>query len=293
MRQQQQVASHPAQRHSRHQQQLSDGSADTAAVVKYIGGGGFVPRLRTPHITLPGPLPVPASRCCSSSRMGDTRYELLSIVQHMGSVNGGHYIAHAQNKLSGRWHTFDDATVTEIPLDDACKREGYVLFYGRQRGPSFARAPLPIASPGEPIAAFVSRYWWLRYSYLSVPGPMTNADVLCDHGGVKRVVADRLRDLLVGLTAPQYVALATAYGAAEPPLRDVHACSECKAEAVALSERRAIEKGRILEVDTQRIDNEAGEVWHIISEVWLTRWRAFINNGDTSGEPFVCGHCVF
>jgi len=60
-----------------------------------------------------------------------------------------------------------------------------------QRAPG--PCPLPTALLSEPVYCFVSRQWWSRYCSVAVPGPISCGDVLCDHGAVKRQLADHIR----------------------------------------------------------------------------------------------------
>lgn len=83
------------------------------------------------------------------------------------------------------------------------------------------------------------------------------------------------------LTQRQYDALALHYGAAEAPLKDTSSCSECRIEAALLAERRKREKDGIVAVDTLKLENES-QCWYLMSEWWLARWRAFINNDGHS-----------
>lgn len=54
--------------------------------------------------------------------------------------------------------------------------------------------PLPATTSSEPVFAFVSRQWWSRYCSVPVPGPLSCGDVLCDHGSVKRQLAERIKE---------------------------------------------------------------------------------------------------
>jgi ubiquitin C-terminal hydrolase len=239
----------------------------------------------------PAPLPpclaaavaVPPERHVSAITLGGASYDLASVVQHMGGLGGGHYIAHGRNRVTGAWYTFDDSEVSPIAAEAVQEREAYVMFYVRKHGAgAHAAVPLPPRAPGEPLEVFVSRYWWLRYRLAATPGPVSNADIVCDHGAIKRDLSPQLSSLAVSLTARQYSALAHAYGAAEPPLRDVQPCAECEVEAAALQRRRRRERTRITEVDSTKVP--PGQVWYLMSEWWLARWRAFINNtGGTDG----------
>jgi hypothetical protein len=180
-----------------------------------------------------GPHPVPAGRRTGASTLGEAKYDLVSMVQHMGSLHGGHYISHGRNRQDGRWYTFNDADVSQTDASSVAAREGYLLFYVRRRGPGFAPAVLPPrASKEEDADHYVSMAWWLRYCMLSVPGPLSNADILCDHGSLKMQLGGETENLTIALTRRQYDVLATAYGASDPPLRDLSPCKECIVSAI-------------------------------------------------------------
>jgi len=42
---------------------------------------------------------------------GAAEYDLVGVVNHMGSLNGGHYVADARNRDSGQWNNFNDSHV--------------------------------------------------------------------------------------------------------------------------------------------------------------------------------------
>jgi ubiquitin carboxyl-terminal hydrolase 8 len=61
------------------------------------------------------------------------KYNLYGVVYHMGSLNGGHYIAYTQNPINNKWYKYNDASVHHVP-DDKIERElmdggSYILFY--------------------------------------------------------------------------------------------------------------------------------------------------------------------
>uniref|UniRef100_A0A0N4ZUB1 ubiquitinyl hydrolase 1 n=1 Tax=Parastrongyloides trichosuri TaxID=131310 RepID=A0A0N4ZUB1_PARTI len=60
---------------------------------------------------------------------GDT-YECYAMVNHIGDINNGHYIACA--KIDGTWHVFDDINVEEITVDQIDKTNPYILFYRKE-----------------------------------------------------------------------------------------------------------------------------------------------------------------
>ena len=63
-------------------------------------------------------------------------YDLYGIVQHLGSYNGGHYIAFTKNMLNNNWYRYDDDKVIKINNDDIEKYimtpNTYMLFYAKK-----------------------------------------------------------------------------------------------------------------------------------------------------------------
>lgn len=222
-------------------------------------------------------IPVPTSACVEAHTLGNTNYDCVAVVQHIGGINGGHYITHARNRITNKWYTYDDSIVSAIDEAYVRSREAYILIYARAR--QREAVAMPPRAPDDPTCVYISRYWWLRYTHMSAPGPISNADILCDHGAMKRTLAAQAYALTVCVTDRQYAALAASYGAAEAPLRDVSPCAACLQEAAALDVRRKREKSEIIAVDTTRLPEGSDSVWFLMSEWWLTRWRNFINNG--------------
>lgn len=64
-----------------------------------------------------------------------TEYRLIGLIQHIGSMGGGHYIAYCQHKRKPQdWYEFDDVQVNPVMPEQVERAEPYVLFY--QRVPS-------------------------------------------------------------------------------------------------------------------------------------------------------------
>ncbi|KAH0794594.1 Clan CA, family C19, ubiquitin hydrolase-like cysteine peptidase [Histomonas meleagridis] len=65
------------------------------------------------------------------------KYRLYAVSEHMGTMYGGHYIAHAilsqEDHLhdDDKWYCFDDSSVAAASASDAHSARGYVLFYER------------------------------------------------------------------------------------------------------------------------------------------------------------------
>lgn len=56
-------------------------------------------------------------------------YDLYGVVNHYGSLGGGHYTAYCQNFLNKRWYEFNDSQVSEITRKEISSGDSYVLFY--------------------------------------------------------------------------------------------------------------------------------------------------------------------
>jgi ubiquitin C-terminal hydrolase len=62
-------------------------------------------------------------------------FELYAVIEHYGSLFGGHYTCAARNFLTGQWYRYDDSIVREIEVDSVLensKASAYVLFYERK-----------------------------------------------------------------------------------------------------------------------------------------------------------------
>jgi ubiquitin carboxyl-terminal hydrolase 8 len=61
----------------------------------------------------------------------DAIYELYGVIEHIGYLNGGHYISHVKN-MNNKWYTYDDQTVSEIDRDKLRKKQAYILVYQKK-----------------------------------------------------------------------------------------------------------------------------------------------------------------
>jgi ubiquitin C-terminal hydrolase len=59
-----------------------------------------------------------------------TLYELLSVAVHLGTINGGHYVAYCR-KEDGQWYFMDDERVGKVSLQEVLEQDAYMLFYRR------------------------------------------------------------------------------------------------------------------------------------------------------------------
>ena len=68
--------------------------------------------------------------CNSLDTIGfDASYELYGVVNHYGTLEGGHYVAYCKNDQKNRWFKYDDHEVTELSTADVKSHAAYLLFY--------------------------------------------------------------------------------------------------------------------------------------------------------------------
>jgi ubiquitin C-terminal hydrolase len=60
------------------------------------------------------------------------RYELYGIINHSGSVLGGHYTCYIRNK-NNQWYEFNDSKVAMINVENVITPKAYCLFYRKKK----------------------------------------------------------------------------------------------------------------------------------------------------------------
>lgn len=59
-------------------------------------------------------------------------YELRGVVDHLGSLQGGHYTARCRSAVDNNWYQCNDSTVTSINFDGLPSSMPYLLFYKKK-----------------------------------------------------------------------------------------------------------------------------------------------------------------
>ena len=63
----------------------------------------------------------------------NTLYDLTGVVNHTGTLEGGHYTATCRNPRKSKWFKFDDTDVSDLTAADVRTQKtfaaGYVFFY--------------------------------------------------------------------------------------------------------------------------------------------------------------------
>ncbi|GLE01821.1 hypothetical protein PINS_up010659 [Pythium insidiosum] len=63
---------------------------------------------------------------------GSTLYDLTGVVNHVGSLHGGHYTAECVNADTNDWYDFNDASVSLVKKPQLCSASAYILFFRRR-----------------------------------------------------------------------------------------------------------------------------------------------------------------
>ena len=78
---------------------------------------------------------------CRCKENNNTAYRLVGVVEHLGTMTGGHYVAYVRAaKIGGRqqqssglksWFYASDGQVKEASLEEVLNCKAYILFYER------------------------------------------------------------------------------------------------------------------------------------------------------------------
>lgn len=56
-------------------------------------------------------------------------YDLIGVINHSGSLHGGHYYTYAKNIIDDQWYVFNDSSVSRISESDIVKANASTLLY--------------------------------------------------------------------------------------------------------------------------------------------------------------------
>ncbi|XP_077471390.1 ubiquitin carboxyl-terminal hydrolase 33 [Stigmatopora argus] len=210
-------------------------------------------------------------------------YDLLSVICHHGTASSGHYIAYCRNNLNNLWYEFDDQSVTEVSESYVQNAEAYVLFYKKSNGdaPKERRRVSGLLNMMEPslLQFHISRQWLNKFKTFAEPGPISNDDFLCLHGGVPPNKAAYIDDLAVVLPQNVWDHLYSRYGGG-PAVNHLYGCNTCQVELEKLEKRRKSELEMFVRLNKAFQDEESPVVIYCISMQWFREWEGFVKGKD-------------
>lgn len=69
-------------------------------------------------------------RYVNQSDPGPTSYDLYGVVNHYGTMEGGHYISNCKHAIHEDWYKYEDHEVTKMNFSDVrSSQAAYILFY--------------------------------------------------------------------------------------------------------------------------------------------------------------------
>ncbi|KAL4608275.1 ubiquitin carboxyl-terminal hydrolase 33 [Arapaima gigas] len=213
-----------------------------------------------------------------------TSYDLLSVICHHGTASSGHYISYCRNELNGQWYEFDDQSVTEVPESCVQNAEAYVLFYKKssEDAQKERRRVSNLLNMMEPslLQFYISRQWLNKFKTFAEPGPISNHDFLCPHGGLPPHKANYIDDLVLMLPQNVWDHLYSRYGGG-PAVNHLYVCHTCQLEIEKLDKRRKAELDMFVRLNKAFQEEESPAVIYCISMQWFRDWEAFVKGKDS------------
>ncbi|XP_068197166.1 ubiquitin carboxyl-terminal hydrolase 33 isoform X2 [Antennarius striatus] len=215
-----------------------------------------------------------------------SNYDLLSVICHHGTASSGHYIAYCRNDVNNLWYEFDDQSVTEVSESCVQNAEAYVLFYKKSNEDAL-KERMRVSSlfnMMEPslLQFYISRQWLNKFKTFAEPGPISNKDFLCSHGGVPPNKATFIDDLVVMLPQNVWDHLYSRYGGG-PAVNHLYVCHTCQIEIERLEKRRKSELDTFVRLNKAFQEEESPVVIYCISMQWFREWEGFVKGKDN--EP--------
>ncbi|KAF6728104.1 Ubiquitin carboxyl-terminal hydrolase 33 [Oryzias melastigma] len=211
-----------------------------------------------------------------------TNYDLLSVICHHGTASSGHYIAYCRNDSNNLWYEFDDQSVTEVSESCVQNAEAYVLFYKAMGTAVKERGRVSnLFNMMEPslLQFYISRQWLNKFKTFAEPGPISNDDFLCVHGGVPPNKASFIDDLVVMLPQNVWDHLYSRYGGG-PAVNHLYVCHTCQIDIEKLEKRRKSELDMFVRLNKAFQEEESPVVIYCISMQWFREWEGFVKGKD-------------
>ncbi|XP_064410402.1 ubiquitin carboxyl-terminal hydrolase 33-like [Latimeria chalumnae] len=138
----------------------------------------------------------------------------------------------------------------------------------------------------EPNAqeVYISKQWLSKFQTFAEPGPISNTDFLCVHGGIPPHKVNKTEDLVVSVPRDTWEHLQKTYSGG-PEVNHVHVCEVCHTEPGDLQNRRKLELETFIRLNNEFLEKELPEVLHCINIQWMRQWEGFVKakNNDPPG----------
>ncbi|XP_076360127.1 LOW QUALITY PROTEIN: ubiquitin carboxyl-terminal hydrolase 20-like [Tachypleus tridentatus] len=210
-----------------------------------------------------------------------TTYDLIAVICHHGTAGCGHYTAYALNYLNDHWYEFDDQYVTAVDPQVVQNCEAYVLFYRKSSEEIVKKRQRAVElmerSKNEPglLHFYISKQWVNKFNTFANPGPISNSDFLCPHGGVHPSKASFVEELCTVLSQSVWEYLHDTFGGG-PACTHLYVCPCCLADQESLDRRRTQEHDTFVALNKEFQSLESPSVVYAISMSWFKQWESFV-----------------
>eukprot|EP00042_Codosiga_hollandica_P059576 m.919899 g.919899 ORF g.919899 m.919899 type:complete len:610 (+) comp60413_c0_seq1:137-1966(+) len=227
----------------------------------------------------------------SVSSKEDRKYDLTGVVNHIGSISYGHYIAYTRNMISGSWRECDDSAVRVVEANQVADTQAYMLFYRRRSSQIQGRRDLiqrHFQSANE-LQSFVylARSWVVSLLSVTDCGPIHHDVYLCSHGAVPPTVASKVDRLFCKVPLALYRDLEKRFGGG-PVIFNVAPCVACLTAIRQRQARQRVERA-ILEdtrTDFEGTDEEYQDLGLCLVVMdWYQKWELFCTSEDIHSPP--------
>jgi ubiquitin carboxyl-terminal hydrolase 20/33 len=225
-------------------------------------------------------------------------YDLIGVVEHLGSLGGGHYVSYVRRPdMGGKFFCFDDSSVHSVSTAEMENVEAYVLFY-RKRGSVFSNTQSSLQGisnesyliPDEKVIELfpdlisLQNGFHKQNDYLLFPKewcflklffPQKNYSfhfdsLRCDHGVLHPKIAQKTHFVCIsGHLGKQLLALWNIQGKFLIPEDLDKNCPDCVKALEELEQRRQKEKEEVLRLDQQVMElaeKKRREKWDVQSQ---------------------------
>ncbi|XP_014345663.1 ubiquitin carboxyl-terminal hydrolase 33 isoform X1 [Latimeria chalumnae] len=217
-----------------------------------------------------------------------TNYDLLSVICHHGSAASGHYIAYCRNYMNNLWYQYDDHTVSEVPESTVQNAEAYVLFYRKcnEEAHKERQRVSNLLNMMEPslLQFYISRRWLTKFKTFAEPGPISNNDFLCIHGGIPPHKVGYIEDMVIMLPHNIWDYLYSRYGGG-PAVNHLYACQTCQTEIEKLERRRKTELEMFIRLNKAFQEEDSPAAIYCISMQWFREWEGFVKAKARDNDP--------
>lgn len=216
---------------------------------------------------------------------GVTTYDLVAVICHHGTAGSGHYTAYGLNYLNEQWYEFDDQCVTAVDPQVVQNCEAYVLFYRKSSEEMIKKRQRAIElmerSKREPglLHFYISKQWANKFNTFAEPGPITNNDFLCIHGGVPPNKVMFVDDLCTELSQAVWEYLHDTFGGG-PSCTHLYSCPICQAEQECLDRRRKQEHDIFVMLNKEFQNQDSPPAIYAISMNWFKQWENFVRSKE-------------